>query len=50
MLTFKVLGGQDDGSKVVVLNKGADLGRHLGAVPAHDEHLANGPGQRSMPC
>jgi hypothetical protein len=61
--TLQVLGGQDDGSQVVILDETADLGclrrldfrrwdlwraKHnntndFGAIPAHQEHLANRP-------
>ena len=32
---------------MVVLNEMADLGGNLSSVPAHDEHLANGPARSS---
>lgn len=50
MLTLEVLGRQNDGPEMVVLNQGADLGRDLGAIPAHDEHLANGPERCERTC
>ncbi len=42
--TFEILGCQEDGADVVVLDKMADLGGYLGAIPSHNQHLANGPG------
>lgn len=50
VLTLEVLGRQNDGPEMVVLNQGADLGRDLGAIPAHDKHLANGPGRSERAC
>lgn len=42
-ITLEVLGGEDDGAKMVVLDEGAYLGRDGGAIPSHQQHLADGP-------
>jgi hypothetical protein len=41
--TFQVLGGQDNGTKVVVLDKRSDFGTDVGAIKAHHEELTHLP-------
>jgi hypothetical protein len=41
--TFEILGRQQNRAEMVVLDEAADLGRDLGAIPSHNQHLANGP-------
>lgn len=41
--TFEVLGRENNGSKVVVLDQALDLRSYFSAIPAHDQHLANRP-------
>lgn len=41
--TLEILGRQDDGTQVVVLDEALDLWRHLGSIPAHNQGLSNRP-------
>jgi hypothetical protein len=48
LLTLKIFGCKDDGTEMMVLDQAANLGGHLGPIPAHDEHLPNGPTFRML--
>lgn len=45
--TFLVLGGQDDGTKVVVFDQSLDLVINSGTIKAHHKELAHLPVDRS---
>ena len=42
-LTFKVLGSQNNGTQMVILDEALDLGGYFGAIPSHNQGLSNGP-------
>ena len=44
--TLKILGRQDDGTEVVILDEALDLWRHLGSIPTHNQGLSESPGER----
>lgn len=45
--TFQVLGSQENGTEMVLLDQVADLGRDLRAIPSHNEHLPNSPAEEA---
>ena len=41
--TFQILGSQNDGSKMMILDETLDLRSNFGAIPAHKQHLPYRP-------